>query len=417
MENNPIFALLFVLLLGLTFLAAQYAIHTFLWRKNLLMIEFILGLFGWPLVVLGSLAIIVILPWLLFLWFIGLIVFSFSQRWHIKQQGFLWMMAMATEKSIPLASAVEAYAKEVGGVYGWRVFQLARLLDRGVPLLDALTRIPNLISRRFYPLLRTACESNDPARGFRHAAIVNDAQQGIWDNIGGKMLYVVSVLSFGIGVTSFIMLKIVPSFEKIFKDFGMSLPPATKALIGFAHGMFYLWPLVVVVLGGCFLLLIYCVYRNAGWTLFDLPGMKRLMRRQHTAAILETLAVAVEGNKTLLNAIRTLAEFYPNRAVQKKLRLTLNDMTSGIDWHESLRLRGLISSADAALLMSAQRTGNLSWAMRESAEANLRRLSYTLQASAQAIFPFVVLTCGAFVMFFVVSLFMPLIYLIQRLSS
>ena len=50
------------------------------------------------------------------------------------------------------------------------------------------------------------------------------------------MVYPVTVVSFAVGILVFIMIKIVPEFVKIFKDFETELPAMTKLLIThFAH--------------------------------------------------------------------------------------------------------------------------------------------------------------------------------------
>src|SRR4051794_6557259 len=69
----------------------------------------------------------------------------------------------------------------------------------------------------------------------------------------------------------------------------------------------------------------------------------------------------------------------------------------GGDWLDVLRAEGLIRAADAAVLDSAQRAGDLAWAFREVAEGAERRLNYRLQALSQALFPAVVLAVGALI--------------------
>ena len=96
--------------------------------------------------------------------------------------------------------------------------------------------------------------------------------------------------------------------------------------------------------------------------------------------------------------------------------LYVQDLYAGADWCESLFARGLIKQADLAILQAARRTGNLSWALREMADSNRRRLAYRLQALMHLLFPPVILAAGLVVMFFVVSLFIPLISLIQTLT-
>jgi protein transport protein HofC len=91
------------------------------------------------------------------------------------------------------------------------------------------------------------------------------------------------------------------------------------------------------------------------------------------------------------------------------------DLTQGKDWCVSLYEQGLLRPADAAVLESARRVGNLSWALRETAENGERRLAYRLQTWVQALFPLFVLLIGALVFVVAVGYFSPLVILIERL--
>ena len=51
--------------------------------------------------------------------------------------------------------------------------------------------------------------------------------QSLKRKVKGAMVYPVVVISVAVGILTFIMIKIVPAFEKIFDDFGTELPPMT----------------------------------------------------------------------------------------------------------------------------------------------------------------------------------------------
>ena len=67
------------------------------------------------------------------------------------------------------------------------------------------------------------------------------------------------------------------------------------------------------------------------------------------------------------------------------------------------------------MLGSAQRVGNLAWALREMAESNERRLGYRLQFWLQLLFPMLLICLGAVVFVLVVAYFCPLVSLIEAL--
>ena len=114
--------------------------------------------------------------------------------------------------------------------------------------------------------------------------------------------------------------------------------------------------------------------------------------------------------------LRSLAESYSPGRISRRLTAVADDLAQGRLWCESMRRQRLISTTEHALLQSAERVGNLSWALRMVADRRTRRFSYRMQLLFQILSPIVVLILGAGVMLFVVGLFIPLVELIVNLS-
>ncbi len=93
------------------------------------------------------------------------------------------------------------------------------------------------------------------------------------------------------------------------------------------------------------------------------------------------------------------------------------DATQGVEWTEALFENGLLTPSDVGVLASAQRAGNLAWALRELAETGERRWAYRLQAWSQLLFVLTMLVLGLLVFVLAVAFFLPLITLIERLAS
>ena len=88
-------------------------------------------------------------------------------------------------------------------------------------------------------------------------------------------------------------------------------------------------------------------------------------------------------------------------------------VNSGLDWREALRKSRLITHAEQALLTSAERVGNLPWALRQIARRREKRTVYRLATALQILYPAAILFLGAFVAFYVVALFVLLVELIK----
>ena len=141
-----------------------------------------------------------------------------------------------------------------------------------------------------------------------------------------------------------------------------------------------------------------------------------MVRRIDTARILDSLSIIAGRQKPLVDGIAVLAASYPKSNIRRLLLLVLYDIESGCEWTDSLYHRQLIRRSDLWLLQAAERVNNLAWAMRELADSSRRRFIYRLQAIVQAACPPAVIAFGLVVMFIVVSLFLPLITLIERMA-
>jgi type II secretory pathway component PulF len=336
---------------------------------------------------------------------------------HSEHRALLVSLASAAKHDIPLSECARAYADETLGDTGLRAMALAEAIERGEPLSMAV-RTARLRMATATKLAVRVGES----LGILGAAMrqqVDDSQQVDLAMRGtiGRFFYLGNVVLVLLVVNGFIMLKIVPVFQKMFEEFGLKLPALTMLVIDVAkwyvnRGWWLTAPLTLIA--PWFLVIGFLYY--IGWVPRDLPLVWRFFRRYDGALVMRALALAVRRGMPLPQALRMVADCYPIRIVAGHLRGAAERVAAGMDWRLSLQKTGLITQADAAVLAAAERAGNLDWALEEMADSAMRRQIYRVQALLQILFPIILLALGWVVCFFVVGLFLPLISLIQGLS-
>jgi general secretion pathway protein F len=352
--------------------------------------------------------------------FCGIVLFviieCFRKHRASQQNALLWLLVISAERSMPLGPAIEAFAAEQGGAFARRARQLAELLAAGAPLPEALDLCPRLLPAYTLPMIRVGSQSGALAPALRQTALVYDQNAPLFMSLIGKIGYLVLLPLFGCIVLTFVMMWIVPKFEMIFRDFQLTLPPMTVSLIQASYFFINYWYLFLPLILFFAWLLVYAEMRYFGWTLWDMPLLRQLARRLDTARILDGLSIVARQQRPLAEGITTLAISYPKMDIRRRLTLAVFDIEAGGDWADSLARHSLLRRADHAVLQAAQRAGNLPWAMQEMADSSRRRFFYRLQAIVQAVFPFVLIGFGLVVMYFVVSLFLPLVALIQKVA-
>lgn len=416
-----------LVLLVIPAIALRIAIRALFGRKRLSRGDPMLVLLSLASSIMFVLAGVGVVTGLLGFWFLFipmpilvliLVLMVMDRTRRSEHRSLVWALSAAANRGIALPEAARAYADENFGDTGVRSMALAENLERGLSLSEAAkaARLRMGTAMRLAVRLGESIGSLGPAMRQQ----LDDSQQVDAALAGaiGRFFYLGTVIIVMTGVCTFVMLKIVPIFQRMFEEFGLKLPAMTILVIDGSKwfvkfGWMPILPLLALLMP-TFLLAGLLYY--AGWFPRNLPVVWRLFRRYDGALIMRGLALAIRRGLPVPEALHLVADSYPLSIIRWRLHSAAERVEGGMDWCQSLRQATLISRADAAVLRAAQRAGNLPWALEEMADSSMRRQVLYIMALLQLLFPVALLAVGLFVAFFVCGLFLPLIALIQGLT-
>jgi type II secretory pathway component PulF len=362
--------------------------------------------------------------WLIVLLFFAVVLGAvgtsvyFVRRNLVQQETLLWALAIASERSLPLAPAALAFADQYGSTFRWRIQLLAGLISRGAPLAEALEQVPNLLRREAQVLVWCGAATRTLPKALREAAGLKSERMRNWGWVAARFAYLLTILLLIETSLGYLTWSVAPRFTAIIRDFGVEMPPATALMIQAGEYLFgdhFAIALCAVALQVLVLLLIpLSVFNVFEW---NIPFLDSLFRRRHALLVLRGLALAVGGERPISEGFAVLARCYPSSWVRSRLKLVDRDVRGGEHWVRSLRDRGLVRPIDAAVLASAERVGNLEWALRETAAAGERRIGYRLNFWLQFLYPVVLLAMSVLVLVMSLACFTPLIAIIEVLQK
>lgn len=403
------------ILAGITLLGA---VHRFRGRDRSQprhVLDQVLSVGAWVMIVAGCLAVVVVL-FGVGATALALVVLAaaVNRRNRAEQEWFVSTLAAAAKRLVPLVPAVEAFAGDRRSPIARRARRAAELLREGRSLPDALAQSGRLVTPEAMLMIRLGHKTGALAPALAQSAAATAADRLLWNQVIGRIAYLGFLLLFGVGMGGFVTLKIAPKMAKIFDDFGAELPPVTQAVMG--AGRFLVGTgLAALLVVAAVPLFVYLVACYVGYVRWDLPGFGFLTRPHDRAWILDALALVARQGQPLPPALEMLAQEYPKRSIRARLGRAAEAVRAGGDWTQSLLAQRLVTAAQAAVLQSAQRAGNLAWALGEMADSSRRHLAYRAQLWVQVAFPLVILIYAAVAGLFVVGYMMPLVALIQQL--
>src|SRR5437763_9217449 len=122
-------------------------------------------------------------------------------------------------------------------------------IEGGSTLSEAMAKSPKAFNRLYVNMIKAGEAGGALETILKRLAEFQERSQSLKRKVRGAMIYPVFVILFAVGILMFIMISIVPQFEKIFKDFGTKLPDITNMLIQTSRWVgtyFYLIPLIPI---------------------------------------------------------------------------------------------------------------------------------------------------------------------------
>lgn len=351
---------------------------------------------------------------------IGMVVLlmSLDRRMRLEHQALLSSLAVAAEKGIPLPEAALAFADEMNSGGARRVLWLVRALQQGVSLDQAISYAWIKCSTAARVAVRMGNTLGVLGPALRREAESSQELETLVRPMFTRWLYLFYTLLIGEFVVTFLMIWIVPVFDRLFEEFGLKLPSHTVLLFHISRWVAtYGWIPLALLTMGAFVLFVTGIFSYIGWLPRSAPLVSLLFRRYDGAIVLRSLALAIRHGQSLQQAMRMMENIYPLGTVRNLLRKAAIAVEGGQEWCHALRRVRLIDQTDAVVLRGAQAAGNLPWAMEEMAESLLRREIYRWQAWYNIASPIIILSLGGCVGFICVALYMPLVGLIRGLAQ
>ncbi len=331
------------------------------------------------------------------------------------QLALLWLMATACEKDLPLDSAVDALAADAKGRWKFKLEDFAAVLRRGLPVDQAIMRVPDLLPPEAVLAAKVGMASGTLGQSLRVEA---ERQSEIHESadtssLFGAIIYMAFVFATLMSVASFVMVWIIPKFKKIFDDFDTVLPSVTTSLIDFADssGTALLIPICVGALTLPVLWLLWVLGVR-----YPAINIRNYMPRLDIGAILRQLGVVVDSGKPLLDGLHVISTQHNNQATWKRMSRVYEAVKSGEDPWKMMQYEKLLKKRERGLLESAERAGNLGWALSLLGRQIESKQDYAIRAWLQLIRPICIGIVGLFVAWFAIAMFSPLIKLINDLA-
>ena len=240
----------------------------------------------------------------------------------------------------------------------------------------------------------------------------------------GAMIYPAVVISIAVGVVSLIMIVVIPKFEGIFRDFHTELPAVTKALLAISrwfatqYGWAYVLLSPIVFIG----LMKLIQLSEGGKYLVDaiklkIPILGGILGKTAIARFTRTLGTLISAGVPILDAINITKETCGNEVYTRALAKVHDAIREGESMADPLRATKVCDAIVVNMIDVGEETGDLDKMLIKVADNYDSDVDVLVSSLISILEPVMVVVLGCIVGFIVVALFMPMVSLIETISS
>ncbi|REK08457.1 MAG: type II secretion system F family protein [Planctomycetota bacterium] len=327
-------------------------------------------------------------------------------------------------------------------------------IEGGSTLSEGMAKAPKAFNRLYVNMIKAGEAGGALEIILQRLADFQERSQSLKRKIKGAMIYPIVVISVAVGILTFIMIRIVPSFVQIFEDFETDLPPMTVVLIAISNGAVRYWYLIPGIPIGIWLfikLLRKFKAGRVGWDMFllKMPIFGPLVEKNILARTTRTLGTLVSSGVPILEALNITRETSGNamfehlfgkitesiregesiaKPMKEYSKMSFHPMCAffwfffvagpvGLLLYMGRMNSRVVDDLTVNMVDVGEETGELDTMLYKVADTYDEEVSVLTESLVSLMEPLLIIVLGGAVGFIVIALFMPLVSLITSLSG
>jgi type IV pilus assembly protein PilC len=186
-------------------------------------------------------------------------------------------------------------------------------IEGGSTLSEAMSKCPKVFSRLYVNMIKAGEAGGALETILQRLAEFLESAESLKRKVKGALIYPVIVVMVACAILAFIMIFIVPTFEKMFDEFGLSLPVPTQLLIAMSNYIADYW-FLLIVMPICLLLVVKLIRKfkhgRMGFDMFIIrvPIFGSLIEKNILARTTRTLGTLISSGVPILEAVNITRE-------------------------------------------------------------------------------------------------------------
>ncbi len=335
---------------------------------------------------------------------------------------FSRQLATMIQSGISLVGALDILKEQMENPYFKSVLaNVQQDIQQGSSFCDALAKYPNIFSGLYMNMVKAGEASGLLDEILDRLATYLEKSASLQHKIKSSMTYPVVVIFMAVGITTFLLIKVVPTFKGIFDMLGGTLPLPTQILIKISE---ILRKNFIFLVGGVAVVVVAFfqgsknpkVKKMIDAQKLRFPVIGELFRKVAIANFSRTLSTLIRSGVSILQSLDIVARTSGNKIVEEAVLGAKDSIRGGESIADPLSKTGIFPPMVVRMIAIGEQTGKLEFMLSKIADFYEEQVDAAVSGLTSILEPLIIAFLGIVIGGIVISLFLPILKITQLLG-
>jgi type IV pilus assembly protein PilC len=336
---------------------------------------------------------------------------------------FTRQFATMISAGLPLVQCLDILAKQSSKPsFGKVITEVTREVEAGATLSDALGKHKSVFDDLFRNMVAAGEAGGVLDEILLRLATYIEKADALKRKVQSAMVYPAVVLTVALGATAFMLIFIIPTFAKMFTDFGGELPLPTKIVLGLSNALVKWWWVALLAMAAAAVGFqrFYATengQRQVDGMMIRMPVLGDVLLKGAVARFTRTLGTLISSGVPILAGLEITARTAGNKVIAEAIMNARASIREGETVSAPLKSSGVFPPMVTQMISVGEQTGALDEMLTKIAVFYEAEVDTAVDTLTSIIEPVMIVVMGGIVGGMVVAMYLPMFKLISVVAG
>ncbi len=336
---------------------------------------------------------------------------------------FTRQLATMIDAGLAMVQSLQALAEQTQNKVMRDVIKdVCTRVEGGDSFSEALQKHPKAFNRLFVAMVGAGEKGGLLSEILARLATYLENTARLRKKVKSAMMYPTVVTVVAIGITVFLLIKVIPVFGDIYSGFGAKLPGPTQFLISLSNLLKSYFLLFLAAGGGSVYGWLYFIKTPPGREFWDtqrikLPIFGVIAHKICLARFTRTLSSLVRSGVPILEVLQIVSQTVGNVVMEKAIKVASSDIERGESISVALGKHPVFPNMIIRMISAGEQTGKIDNMLERISDFLDEEIEVTLSGLTSLIEPILIVVLGVVIGGMVICMFLPIFKLSEVVSK